>query len=84
LIGWLNRNYDRALSLFQRALELNPRTGAPYIGMAHTYHVLGQLGDAIHNYHVALAIVPNDSFAQQMLVACLEEACGSGAIPLPE
>jgi len=66
--------YNRALDAFQQANQLNPRNASVLSGIAFTYHLQGNLGEAIEYYHRALSLQRGDAFASDMLNFAVSEA----------
>eukprot|EP00811_Abedinium_folium_P011427 NODE_2057_length_2304_cov_6.105191.p1 GENE.NODE_2057_length_2304_cov_6.105191~~NODE_2057_length_2304_cov_6.105191.p1 ORF type:complete len:252 (-),score=92.93 NODE_2057_length_2304_cov_6.105191:1162-1917(-) len=68
------RYYDRALEAFQQALRLNPRNASVLTGIGFTYHLQGNLEEAIEHYHRALSMQRDDAFTSEMLSCAVQEA----------
>lgn len=58
---WGYREYDRALSEFQRAVELQPNDAAPLILLAATHRRQGAWGRCLSEYEKAQRLDPRDS-----------------------
>ena len=50
------RDYDAAVSLYQEAVRLNPRSAGFHINLAIVYHLLGRKDDALQAYDRAVQL----------------------------
>lgn len=48
-----NAEYEKALSAFTKAIEMDPQNGAAYTGRGDTYMEMGQYTDAVVEYKAA-------------------------------
>jgi len=67
------RAHDRALEAFQQARKLDPQNASVLSGVAVSQHLLGNLKDAIDNYHRALSLQRDDAFTAEMLNIAVQE-----------
>ncbi len=61
------RQYDKAISHFHRAVELNPASGIDYANLGVNYHKIGQKESAIEFLTLALTLDPSLDFAADLL-----------------
>lgn len=77
-------NFDEAISWYERALSLTPRSASTYTALGFTHQLKGNfqshMGEAIECYHKALGLRPDDTFAQEMLTLALIDQC---AVTMP-
>ncbi|CAK4224264.1 unnamed protein product [Aphanomyces euteiches] len=71
------KQYDTAILYYQEALALCPTKASTHFALAFTYHMQGNLKDAIQSYHTALSFDPEDPVASQMLDTALQEMFSS-------
>ena len=65
---------DRAKKSFLCVIELDPDCSAAHLGLGMCHHHSGDLSEAIHWYHRALALTPADKQARELLAFALEES----------
>jgi tetratricopeptide (TPR) repeat protein len=73
LVAMASGDYPKALSLFQKAVELAPRQPVPRKNIAWIYLQLGDTGRARELYASAAALNPRDPSAPAMLGALLRK-----------
>lgn len=56
-----------------RALSLQPEQAGVHSAMGYTLQLMGQLDEAIQQYHVALSVQPDDAFTRDMLTKALHD-----------
>ncbi|CAK4609673.1 hypothetical protein LEN26_007316 [Aphanomyces euteiches] len=78
------KQYDTAILYYQEALALCPTKASTHFALAFTYHMQGNLKDAIQSYHTALSFDPEDPVASQMLDTALQEMFSSVHLPEEE
>ncbi|TYZ57155.1 hypothetical protein PybrP1_004150, partial [[Pythium] brassicae (nom. inval.)] len=71
------RKYDQAIHYFQGALRLSPRNASILAALGFTYHMKGNLEEAIESYHAALAYNPEETLAGEMITVAFEESLAS-------
>ena len=59
-----------------RALAINPGQPGTYSAFGYTNHLMGNLQEAVENYHSSLALKPDDAFTVEMLTIALQEYAG--------
>ncbi len=64
------RQYDKALSYYQKAVRLDPDMGQAYAGMGDVYIYLGLLDESIEAYQKAVKLMPDNERSAGRL-ACL-------------
>lgn len=59
------KQYDKAIPWFRKVIELKPRYGMAYFGLAYAYQETGQEDLAIANYEKGISLEPNfkDAYA---------------------
>ncbi|XP_061983118.1 anaphase-promoting complex subunit 6-like [Populus nigra] len=75
------RIYHEAISYYERALTLSPRSLSTYAGLAYTYHLQDNFTAAITCYHKALWLKPDDQFCTEMLSLALVDEGRRGIDP---
>ena len=65
------KNYRKAIDLYRRALESNPRHAASYMGAAKSYSLLGIYGQAEKSYRSVLEYLPRHHRARTGLAQVL-------------
>ncbi|KAL9643884.1 hypothetical protein ABK040_013295 [Willaertia magna] len=70
------KQYDRAISLYEKCLSYQPKSAAIHSALGFTYHLQQYLASnnlhkAIEYYHKALALQPDHSFTSTMLSKAL-------------
>ncbi|KAJ6751984.1 hypothetical protein OIU85_002407 [Salix viminalis] len=73
--------YHEAISYYERALTLSPRSLSTYAGLAYTYHLQDNFTAAITYYHKALWLKPDDQFCTEMLSLALVDEGRRGIDP---
>ncbi|CAK7323094.1 unnamed protein product [Dovyalis caffra] len=73
--------YHEAISCYERALTLSPRSLSTYAGLAYTYHLQDNFTAAITYYHKALWLKPDDQFCTEMLSLALVDEGRRGIDP---
>ena len=58
-----SENYEKAISEYNRAIEIDPQYADAYIGRGGVYQVKGELDKALADYDKAISINPNDGDA---------------------
>ena len=66
-------NDDEALTMYRRAVELEPRYAEAWCNMGVIFKGQGRLADAISAYEAALGAAPNQEVIQANLSAALTE-----------
>ncbi|KAF9666702.1 hypothetical protein SADUNF_Sadunf16G0256300 [Salix dunnii] len=74
-------NYHDAISYYERALTLSPKSLSTYVGLAYTYHLQDNFIAAITYYHKALWLKPDDQFYNEMLSLALVDEGRRGIDP---
>ena len=69
--------FREALDCYGAALGIAPSSPGTYVAIGYTNHLAGNLEEAIENYHKALGLRPEDSFAADMLAVAVEEECNA-------
>ena len=59
--------HEAAIASFKRVIELDPSSGIDYANIASNYRDLGQHGEAVRYYRMALEIDPSIDFARDNL-----------------
>eukprot|EP00873_Tetraselmis_striata_P027901 jgi/Tetstr1/448165/TSEL_035456.t1 len=67
--------HQEALGWYDTALGLCPSAPGTYAAIGYTNHLMGNLTEAIDNYHIALGSRPEDTFTAEMLTVALHEEC---------
>lgn len=62
-----SKEYDKAISFFEKATEASPRDASAYFNIGLCYHELGQYGKAIWAFEKVLKYAPNDSDAREKI-----------------
>ncbi|KAF1328901.1 Cell division cycle protein 16, partial [Globisporangium splendens] len=87
------KNYPMAIEMFTKALQLCKHLPEASIlaALGFTYHMKGNLEEAIESYHAALAYNPEDTLAGEMITVAFEESLSSShsslssfTVPTPE
>ncbi|KAL4099382.1 hypothetical protein PRIC1_007188 [Phytophthora ramorum] len=73
------RKFDQAIHYFQSALRLSPRNSSILAALGFTYHMKGNLEQAIESYHAALSYAPEDTLAGSMITVAFEESLSGGS-----
>ncbi|KAJ6301629.1 hypothetical protein OIU77_015855 [Salix suchowensis] len=73
--------YHEAISYYEKALTLSPRSLSTYAGLAYTYHLQDNFTAAITYYHKALWLKPDDQFCTEMLSLALVDEGRRGIDP---
>ena len=68
------KKYRKALVYYNRAFHISPRDPTILSAIGFTYHLIDNLEKAIEYYHQVLAMMPNDTFANDMLHRALEQS----------
>jgi len=55
----LNKEYDKAIEAYTKAIAIDPNYAGAYIGLGNAYNNKGQYDRAIEDYNKAIAIDPN-------------------------
>ena len=71
------QRFQEALGCYGDALGIAPSSPGTYVAIGYTNHLAGNLEEAIENYHKALGLRPEDSFAADMLAVAVEEECNA-------
>ncbi len=66
--------WDDAISMFRKALSLDPSDAATHTALAFTLHLCGNLDEAVEIYHVSLSLCPDESLAAELLERALQDA----------
>ncbi|AQL08204.1 Putative tetratricopeptide repeat domain containing family protein [Zea mays] len=74
-IYYLNREYQKAVSYYAKALTFPTKSLSAFAGLAYTYHLMDDFEAAINYYHKALWLKPDDQFCTDMLTYALESIC---------
>lgn len=69
-----SKQYANALECFEHCISTCPGKACGYSALGFTHHLLGNMDDAIEQYHLALSRKPDDTFASEMLYRALQEA----------
>jgi len=72
------REFGQAVHYYELALSYSPKEASTYSALGFTYHLQGKSELAIQNYHNALGLKPEDTFASEMLQRALSEAYAEG------
>ena len=67
------KRYEEALEAYRRGVGANPEAAGTYTAMAYTYHLMGDVRQAVELYHKALGLRPEDDFAGAMLSVAVGE-----------
>lgn len=70
LMGFCNfmlKRYEKAISCFEKVLELKPGSGIDHASIASNYRELGNIKKAIDYYEMALLLDPSLDFAKENL-----------------
>lgn len=59
-IHFQNEEYEKAISAYNKAIELNHSFGWPYSNLAHTYLILGKYAEAILLYQKSASLLDNN------------------------
>nr|AGT15904.1 hypothetical protein SHCRBa_121_B20_R_310 [Saccharum hybrid cultivar R570] len=73
------KEYQKAVSYYEKALTLPTKSLSAFAGLAYTYHLMDNFEAAINYYHKALWLKPDDQFCTDMLTYALESICQSTA-----
>ena len=76
------QDFAEAEVWYEECLLLTPHDAAVLAALAYTYHLAGRYDAAVETYHKALALRPDDTFAQTMLRQCLADALAGGVAAL--
>lgn len=60
---FLAKNYDKAIDVYQKIIEINPNSDIAYINLGLSYRELGNVKEAIKSYQRAIAINPKSADA---------------------
>ncbi|RMZ56557.1 hypothetical protein APUTEX25_001404 [Auxenochlorella protothecoides] len=71
------RRWDEAAEAFERALGARRGVPGTHTALAFTYQLQGRTGEAVEQYHIALGLAPDDTFAAEMLALAVEEDVGA-------
>ena len=71
-------DFGEAEVWYNESLRLTPRCAPALAALAYTYQLAGRPSAAVETYHKALALRPDDTFAQTMLRQCLADALVDG------
>jgi len=61
------RNFSKAIKYYKKALGIVPRNASSYSALGYTYHLMGDLGQAIEYYHQSLGFRADDSLTSELL-----------------
>lgn len=78
--AFLQKNYDKAVQLYQSILDENVESSELYFNLGNCFFQKKEWGKAILNYERALIIAPNDSSIQQNLQLAKQETVDEIAI----
>lgn len=65
--------YKEAIECYEICLSLSPTDGSIYSAIGFTYHLNGDIEQAIEYYHKALGLKYEDSFTAEMLSKALQQ-----------
>lgn len=71
--AYAQKEYDRALHLYEKAAEKNPLRVEPLFGKARTLEEMDRKGEAVHAWNSCLKIAPEDAEVYRRLGALLFE-----------
>ena len=71
--AYAQKEYDRALRLYEKAAEKNPLRVEPLFGKARTLEEMDRKGEAVHAWNSCLKIAPEDAEVYRRLGALLFE-----------
>ncbi|KFM26463.1 Anaphase-promoting complex subunit 6 [Auxenochlorella protothecoides] len=79
VLAFRSRQYDTAAQWFRIALACVPshQSAGTHTALAFTYQLQGRTGEAVEQYHIALGLAPDDTFAAEMLALAVEEDVGA-------
>ncbi|KAJ8578656.1 hypothetical protein ON010_g548 [Phytophthora cinnamomi] len=85
-VYYKQKDYPQAIEMFTKALQLCKGLPEASIlaALGFTYHMKGNLEQAIENYHSALAYAPEDTLAGSMITVAFEESLSGGPGSFPE
>ena len=76
---YLAGQFDQAIQVYQRVVELDPNHQSAYVNLGDSYYQKSQLDQAIEAYQKAIDLDPDDAdVAYNMGAALLQQAVGSG------
>lgn len=78
------REYGGALAAYRAALALAPNSASTHAAVAFALQLGGDCAGAVREYHVALGLRPDDTFAQEMLGEALREECARASAELDD
>lgn len=61
------KNYDKAVSFYQKAVSINPKSDNGFYRLAETYQQMGMKNAALQNCQKALQINPNNEYAKKLM-----------------
>jgi tetratricopeptide (TPR) repeat protein len=61
------RNYDKAIEMYRRAIDLDASNPVAYHNLANAYYGIGEINLAIENYHIAISLDPKFAFSYNAL-----------------
>ncbi|MCL5123930.1 MAG: tetratricopeptide repeat protein [Deltaproteobacteria bacterium] len=71
-VASMKREWNVAIDLFNKAIDLNPENAAAYVQRASVYQMLDRIDDAIRDYQAALRLRPDYYLAMEYLANLYE------------
>ncbi len=72
------KRFDEALHWYRLCLTVNPTDACTHASIGFTLHLMERPGEAVEEYHKALALQPTFSFAADMLSRAMGDALAQG------
>ena len=73
------KRFEDALYWYNLCLTVNPTDACTHASIGFTLHLMNRVGEAIDQYHKALALQPTFSFCSDMLSRAMDDYTASGA-----
>eukprot|EP01059_Diplonema_ambulator_P010337 TRINITY_DN20333_c1_g1_i1.p1 TRINITY_DN20333_c1_g1~~TRINITY_DN20333_c1_g1_i1.p1 ORF type:complete len:671 (+),score=212.52 TRINITY_DN20333_c1_g1_i1:41-2014(+) len=68
------KNYNEALHYYFLSLAIRPHQASVFSAIGFTYHLMGDLDQAVRYYHMSLSVKSNDSFSRDMLNKAIRDS----------
>jgi len=67
------RDYDAAISLYEKCLSLNPKSPSTYTSLGFAYHLKGDFKQALNCYHKASFLKNEDPLTEELVQRALDD-----------